>query len=209
LFTGIIREIGVVRNIAATAEGRRIEIASSIVAAGLAAGDSVAVNGVCLTAVGFPSGGGGFAADVLGRTWELTTIGALKPGDTVNLEPSLRAGDSIGGHFVLGHVDGQGTLLSREERGPDTVLAVRPDRDLLEGLVLRGSLALDGVSLTIARLERDLFHVHLIPFTLRHTSLGRKPPGSRLNIELDVLGKHARRAGGAGLTEEFLRDKGF
>ncbi len=214
MFTGIVEEIGVVKNIAATAAGRRIVIESKTVAAGVKPGESVSVNGVCLTAVGSsdtdgPDRKGRLVADILQRTWELTNLSKLKPGAKVNLEGALRVGERIGGHFVLGHVDDQGVVESRGTSGGDVVLGVSVKSELEDGLVPRGSVAIDGVSLTIARVQRGIFYVHLIPFTANSTTLGSRTVGSSVNIELDILGKFVKKQSPETITEEFLRKKGF
>ena len=214
MFTGIIEEIGVVENIVATPAGRRIAIISGTVAAGAERGASVALNGVCVTVVECSppvsaSRKGRLAADILKKTWELTNLNALKPNEGVNLERALRLGDRIGGHFVLGHVDGQGTIISRRSEGDDLVLGISVGGALMEGIVLRGSIAVDGISLTVARTDADAFYVHCIPFTLQNTTLGSRQVGGRVNIELDVLDRYASRKRAQGITESFLREHGF
>jgi len=214
MFTGIIEEIGVVERIVATTTGRRIAILSGTVAAGAERGASVAVNGVCVTVVECSPPVSAFqrgrlAADILQRTWELTNLNALKPHEGVNLERALRLGDRIGGHFVLGHVDGRGTIISRRSEGDDLVLRISANEALMEGIVLRGSIALDGISLTVAGMDAGAFYVHCVPFTVQNTTLGSKPVGGSVNIELDVLGKYASRNRAQGITEAFLREHGF
>jgi len=152
---------------------------------------------------------GRLAADILQRTWELTNLNALKPHEGVNLEGALRLGDRIGGHFVLGHVDGQGTIISRRSEGDDLVLGISVSEALMEGIVLRGSIALDGISLTVAGMDADAFYVHGIPFTVQNTTIGGKPVGGSVNIELDILGKYVSRNRAQGITEAFLREHGF
>ena len=136
-------------------------------------------------------------------------LNALKPNEGVNLERALRLGDRIGGHFVLGHVDGQGTIISRRSEGDDLVLGISVGGALMEGIVLRGSIAVDGISLTVARTDADAFYVHCIPFTLQNTTLGSRQVGGRVNIELDVLDRYASRKRAQGITESFLREHGF
>jgi len=214
MFTGIIEEVGLVESIAATPSGRRVSILSDTVAAGAERGASVAVNGVCVTVVECSppisaSVKGRLAADILTRTWELTNLSALKPNDGVNLERALRLGDRVGGHFVLGHVDGQGTIISRRREGDDLVVGISANETLMKGIVLRGSIAVDGISLTVAKMDAGAFYVHCIPFTIRNTTLGSTPVGGRVNLELDVLGKYASRDRAQGITEAFLREHGF
>jgi riboflavin synthase len=214
MFTGLVEEIGVVEGIERTPAGRRLALRARTVLEGTAPGASIAVNGVCLTVISCeaPDGltmDGRMVADVLGRTWEVTTLSALKPRQGVNLERALRAGDRIGGHFVLGHVDGTGRIESRRMVEGDTVFRIETVPALAPGLVPRGSVAVDGVSLTISRVSGRIFEVHCIPHTLEHTTLGRSRAGDAVNIETDIVGKYAalRRAG--GVTEASLREKGF
>ena len=174
----------------------------------------MAVNGVCLTMTGCSpamqaSQKGKLTADILQKTWELTNLHALKPGDGVNIERALRLGDRLGGHFILGHVDGQGTIVSHRMEGDDLVVGISAGEALMEGIVLRGSIAVDGVSLTVAGMDAGAFYVHLVPFTIRNTTLGSAPVGGKVNLELDVLGKHARQNRGGEITESFLKEHGF
>lgn len=214
MFSGVIEEVGIVESVGLTRSGRRISIRSAIVAAEVGGGESVAVNGVCVTVVGsappesLPAGGR-LVADILQRTWEVTNLSLLRPGSAVNLEGALRVGDRLGGHFVLGHVDGQGIVRSLRREGSDMVMGISVSSGLGKGLVPRGSVAVDGVSLTIARLAGNLFYVHLIPYTLSHTTLGGNRAGDRVNIELDVLGKYVNRQRGEAISKKFLRDAGF
>ncbi len=214
MFTGIVEERGVVGGISATPEGRRLSILSATVAAGTERGASVAVNGVCVTVVECSppvsaSVKGRLEADILTRTWELTNLSALKPGDGVNLERALRLGDRVGGHFVLGHVDGQGTIISRRREGDDLVVGISASETLMKGIVPRGSIAVDGISLTVAGMDVGAFYVHCIPFTIRNTTLGRTPVGGRVNLEIDVLARYGNRDRAQGITEAFLREHGF
>jgi riboflavin synthase len=214
MFTGIVEKVGVVRSITTTPTGRKISIEAGAVADGMTPGDSVSVNGVCVTVIELVSsevaaGAAELVADILQKTWELTNLSTLGPGSRVNLERALRMGGRIGGHFVLGHVDGQGIVESREMRGGDLVLGISVKSELERGLVPRGSVAVDGVSLTIARLRRGIFYVHLIPFTRNSTSLGSASVGSCVNIELDILGKYVGRQVPEAITREYLRAKGF
>ncbi|MCX6355229.1 MAG: riboflavin synthase [Candidatus Aureabacteria bacterium] len=214
MFTGIIEEIGVVEAVDATVEGRRITIRCSSITNGCIPGDSVAVNGVCLTVtqchpVDSGTHNGYISADILRRTWEVTNLHMLTPGARVNLESALRAGDRVGGHFVLGHVDGVGTVRSRGKKDGDIILSISTGEALERGIVMGGSIAVDGVSLTVARSESALFSVHLIPFTLRATTLGTLQIGRLVNLELDIMGKHLREKPFGGITEEFLKLHGF
>ena len=209
MFTGIIREIGRVEKLA----GGRLAIRAPGIASALAPGESVAVNGVCLTLVARE--GGSLALDVLDQTLKVTNLGELRAGDPVNLEPALRAGDALGGHFVSGHVDGVARVVSLAAEGRDRVLSVALPPPLRAGVVLRGSIALEGVSLTVAGLRGDEASVHLIPFTLARTNLGAKKTGASLNVETDLLGKYVSQFLTGALTapvrnwEEKLRQSGF
>jgi riboflavin synthase len=155
-------------------------------------GDSIAVNGVCLTAV--EAGGPAVAFDAGPETMRVTTLGDLSPGDRVNLERAMRADTRIGGHFVQGHVDGVGTLVDVRPDGEFTWLRIRFPRELAPQLVLKGSIAVDGISLTIAALEEDAFDVQIIPHTWTHTNLRGAHAGMRVNLECDILGKYVARA---------------
>jgi riboflavin synthase len=214
MFTGIVEEIGKVDSVTATPTGRRITIYSKIVTAGTAPGASIAVNGVCLTIIKCSpatqaSQRGKLTADILQKTWDVTNLHALKPGDGVNLERALRLGDRVGGHFVLGHVDGRGTVMSHRREGSDLVVGISAGKALMGGIVLKGSIAVDGVSLTVAEMDGGAFYVHLVPFTIWNTTLGNAPVGSPVNLELDILGKHARQNQGKEITESLLREHGF
>ena len=172
-------------------------------------GDSVAVNGCCLTAVALSAPAITF--DVSEETGSTTTLSSLAPGTALNIEPALRAGDPLGGHFVTGHVDGVATFLSRSS---DNVCTFQAPAGILEGLVLKGSVAVDGVSLTVSSLDVDRFQVAVIPTTLERTNLGELRPSDRVNVETDLLGKYVLKAlrgvaGGKGLSADFLREHGF
>jgi riboflavin synthase len=190
VFTGLIGDIGTIAEMDSGDDGARLRIATRL-AAELAAGDSVSVNGVCLTAV--EADRAGFTAEAMNLTLRLTSLGPLQPGDRVNLELALRAGDRLGGHFVQGHVDGTAEVTEVEEDGFARRLRVGLDPELAGLVVDRGSIALDGVSLTISALGDDWLEVSLIPETLQRTNLGDAAPGRRLNVECDLVGKHVQR----------------
>jgi riboflavin synthase len=174
----------------------------------LAEGESVAVNGVCLTVV--RCDGSRFTADVLRETESRTGLGELFPGAKVNLERALRAGDAMGGHIVQGHVDRRGAILAKTPRGRDFQLKVRCGRVLASESVLKGSIAIDGVSLTISGLGDDWLAVDLIPTTAAETTLGAKRVGDEVNLEGDIVGKYvAKAAHPQGLTEDALMRAGF
>jgi riboflavin synthase len=180
VFTGLVREVGTVRSM----QGSRIVVETTIAAE---LGDSIAVDGVCLTVVARDDGA--LAFDAVPETLARTSLGALAPGSGVNLEPALRAGDPLGGHYVQGHVDGVGTF-----RGVDGDLHwFDAPPDLLRYVVEKGSIALQGTSLTVAALDDAGFAVALIPHTLEATTLGRLQPGARVNLEADVLAKYVEK----------------
>ena len=190
MFTGIIEELGQVESVETSSEGARIRIGAKL-AAELSAGDSVAVSGACLTATSV--GDGTFDADVMHQTLELTTLGVLEPGSSVNLELPLRASDRLGGHVVQGHVDGTASVMEITEDGFAKRVRLELPDELLPYVVERGSIAIEGVSLTVAALDGPVVEVSLIPETLEHTTLGQLEPGARVNVECDVLARYVRR----------------
>lgn len=190
MFTGLIADVGTIESIERDDGGARLRIATTL-ARELAGGDSVSVAGVCLTVTDLD--GNGFAADAMNQTLEVTGLGALASGDRVNLEPALRAADRLGGHVVQGHVDGTGEVAAVTADGFATRIEVRVDPGLARYVVEHGSVAVDGVSLTVARLTDDGFEVSLIPETLERTTLSALEPGSRVNVEVDVIARYAER----------------
>jgi riboflavin synthase len=187
MFTGLVEAVGEVVSVERDAGGAVIEISSPI-ARELAAGDSVAVSGACLTARDIADGR--FRADVVAETLRRTTLGELRDGSRVNLELPLRLSDRLGGHVVLGHVDGVGELLARHDDGE---IEVAIDEDLARYVVEKGSIALDGVSLTVAGIDGSTVTVALIPQTLASTTFADAAAGTRLNVEVDTLAKHLER----------------
>ena len=185
MFTGLVKATGTV---AALRDGRLSVEAPPL---GLAEGDSVAVNGVCLTATTVADTG--FAADVMAETLRRSTLGALAAGDAVNLEPPLRAGDPLGGHVVQGHVDGTGEVESVTEEGFARVVRIAAAPELLRYVVEKGSIAVDGVSLTVTEVDGEGFTVSLIPETLERTTLGAAAKGRAVNLEVDVLAKYVEK----------------
>jgi riboflavin synthase len=190
MFTGLIADIGKVTELQRDDAGARLRIATAL-AGQLGEGDSVAVNGVCLTASGVRDGG--FGADAMGETLMRSSLGELQTGAPVNLELALRAEDRLGGHVVQGHVDATGTVTKIAQDGMARVLEIEIDPRLERYLVEKGSVALDGVSLTVSALHERGFAVSLIPETMRRTTLGGLAQGARVNIEVDVLAKHVER----------------
>lgn len=190
MFTGLIADVGTVEAVDASPDGARLRVATSL-GAELAPGDSIAVNGVCLTAA--ESDPAAFAADVMNQTLSVTSLGALEPGARVNLEPALRAGDALGGHIVQGHVDGVGTVAAITPDGFARRVEVSLPPGLRRYVVEHGSVALDGVSLTVAHLTAEGLGVSLIPETLERTTLGDVPIAGELNVEVDLIARYAER----------------
>jgi riboflavin synthase alpha subunit len=194
VFTGLVRELGRIERIANRAAITEIGVAAPVTAPQLAVGDSLAVNGICLTVTAVT--GERVELEATEETRRVTTLSAWEVGEQVHLEPSLRAGDAIGGHFVLGHVDGVGRVAALERRGGAAILRVALPAALASQLIPKGSIAVDGVSLTLDEGPfRDTFSITLVPHTLAVTRLDRLRPGDAVNVELDVLAKAARPAG--------------
>jgi riboflavin synthase len=191
MFTGIIEEIGQVVSFSQGEASWRLQIAARAALAAVALGDSVAVNGCCLTVAAFDEQHLFF--DVLEETRQLTNFSALAVGTPVNLERSLRFDGKVGGHFVSGHIDGQGVIEVLELRGKDTYLRVRAPEGFGRYLINKGSIALDGMSLTVAEVSGDAFAVWLIPTTLAVTNVGARRVGESVNLEFDLLGKYVEK----------------
>ena len=194
MFTGLVGDKGKVLDVEVSDEGARIEVDSRL-ADDLGVGESIAVNGVCLTAL--YSDSGAFLVDVMHETLRRSSLGPLKAGDIVNLELALRADGRLGGHIMQGHVDGTGTVDSVREEGFARVVRIACDPSLLRYVVEKGSIAVDGVSLTVSAVDGDAFEVSLIPETLQRTTLGDAAPGRVVNLEVDVLAKYVERLLGA------------
>jgi riboflavin synthase len=190
MFTGLVQATAVLSAVSPRPEGARLRVESAL-GAELSPGDSVAVGGVCLTAV--EADDRGFAADVMAETLRRSALGALGPGARVNLELPLRASDRLGGHLVQGHVDGAGTVEATRDEGLARVLRIAAPAELLRYVVEKGSIAVDGVSLTVADVEEEAFEVALIPETLERTTLGGVGPGDAVNLEADVLAKYVEK----------------
>jgi len=190
MFTGLIEDVGKVRSVEAGSDGASLSIATRL-AAEIATGDSIAVNGVCLTATAVDASG--FATEAMNQTLSVTALGAVEAGNEVNLELAMKASDRLGGHIVQGHADGVGEVLSVEEDGFARRLRVGLGIELLRYVVAKGSLALNGVSLTVAALGDTWAEVSLIPETLERTNLGTLAAGDRLNVECDVVAKYVER----------------
>jgi riboflavin synthase len=195
MFTGIVREVGTVRSVEGGFEGVRLSLEAPRTAAQTTIGDSVSVAGVCLTVTA--SGDGTLAFDAVPETLRRSSLGRLRPGARVNLEPAVRAGEPLGGHIVQGHVDGVGRVQSVEAEGEGLRVFVEAPPELLRYLVEKGSVCVEGVSLTVAELADDAFGVALVPHTLSETTLGNLAPGDDVNVEVDVLAKYVERLLGA------------
>jgi riboflavin synthase len=192
MFTGIIEELGTVVKLEPGAAGARLQIQCRAVLDDLSSGSSIAVNGVCLTAVDLKSNS--FSADLAPETLKRSNLGDLTSGAKVNLERPLSPGGRLSGHIVQGHVDGMGELVSLENLGDQNWwLKIRVPAELDRYLVFKGSIAIDGISLTIASLEHGILGVTIIPHTYQNTSLGSRAPGDRLNLECDMLAKHVEK----------------
>lgn len=213
LFTGLVEEVGVVQGIVKSHMSALLTIRAKEVLHGLKEGDSVAVNGVCLTVTGLC--GESFNVDVMAETLEKTNLGELREGSLVNLERALKVGERLNGHFVTGHVDATGTVVRRRERGIASDIWIAIPEEIEKYFVPQGSVAVDGVSLTVAEKGAGVFMVSLIPHTKMVTTLGTKREGDKVNIEVDVLGKYVYcllmggKRGTRGLTLEFLAEHGF
>jgi riboflavin synthase len=201
MFTGLIEAVGLVSVLTPTGSGFMVSFRTSL-GSELRAGESVAVNGVCLTVT--TSDESGWSADIGPETARVTTLGSLVPGQPVNLERSMRADGRFGGHFVQGHADGVGVVDAVRQDGESYWIAVHVPAELESFIIVKGSIAIDGVSLTVARLERTLVHVMIIPFTWAHTALSSLRAGNRVNLECDMVGKYVARsmelASRSGLT---------
>ncbi len=191
MFTGLVTDTGEMVSMRPEGGGAALEIRAASTASEAAIGDSIAISGTCLTVTSIQ-------ADVMrfhvsGETLKATTLGGLKPGERVNLEPSLRPSDRMGGHFVTGHVDAVGRIKSRTPDGQATRYVIEAPGDVLKYLVDKGSVTVDGISLTVVEVLRDAFTLVIIPHTAEVTTLGTKGPGARVNLEADIIGKYVHR----------------
>jgi len=212
MFTGIIEHLGTIDSLQLHAEGGRLTIHAPTVTPHLAVANSIAVNGCCLTVVAMQTER--FSADLSGETIRKTSFGELRPGMRVNLEQPMTAGKEFGGHFVLGHVDTIGRVTRLEPEGENWWYAVEVPESFARYIVPQGSIAIDGISLTIAALDSDVLSVTIIPHTWRNTTLGGYRPGARVNLECDILAKHVEKLLRkldlkSGLTVERLREDGY
>lgn len=191
MFTGIVEDVGRILRSEELAAGRRLWVATALPAAGFEMGESIAIAGACMTVVAARTGE--FAVDVSAESLRRTTLGALADGDAVNLERAMQLGDRLGGHMVSGHIDGTGTVASIRPEGESSIFTFRVDPALMPMLVEKGSVAVDGTSLTCFHCRDDSFDVAVIPHTLAVTTLGRRAVGAAVNIEVDVMGKYVAK----------------
>lgn len=230
MFTGIVEETGTVRSLDVYGDTGKIAIAASTVLEDTRIGDSIAVNGVCLTVIDMDLAG--FTADVMPETLSRSSLGQLRPGDRVNLERAMAANGRFGGHFVSGHIDGTGTVESLERDANAVWVSIRAPKEILRLIVEKGSIAIDGISLTVAYVDDERFKVSIIPHTGEETTLLTRKPGDIVDLENDIIGKYVDKlmrtpaadsmeAGGqeaenagdgtdsGGLTMDFLIENGF
>lgn len=215
MFTGIVEEIGTVVDFEASQNVLRIKVQASKVLEETYLGDSISTNGVCLTVTDI--GKNYFYADVMGETVRRSNLGTLKKGDKVNLERAMAANSRFGGHIVSGHIDGKGKITSYEKEGNAVWITIDTDREILKYVVEKGSIAIDGISLTVAYVDDRKFKVSIIPHTSEETTLLKKKIGEEVNIECDVIGKYVEKLLGfnkkndekKSITMDFLINNGF
>ena len=195
MFTGIIEETGIVEGVNPAANSIQLTVRAKVCARGSKIGDSLAVNGCCLTTTKISSRGKGKLVqfDLLKETWQRTNLRFVKPGSLVNLERPLATGRRIGGHFVTGHIDGVGKIIRWERSGRDHVLEIAAPAEVMRYIVFKGSIAVDGISLTVAAVRKKSFRVWIIPHTIEMTNLRQRKVGDAVNLEADLLGKYVRQ----------------
>ena len=214
MFTGIVEELGTVKQVVSGSAWGQIEIAGQKVLEGTKLGDSIAVNGVCLTVTNLRSDS--FTADVMAETMRRSNLGSLKKGDQVNLERAMAAEGRFGGHMVSGHIDGTGVISQMKQEGNAVWVTVDTSEELMRLIVEKGSIAIDGISLTVAKEMPGAFQVSIIPHTGEETTLLKKKTGAVVNLENDLIGKYVEKlmrkepeGGGSSLTLDFLKQHGF
>lgn len=209
MFTGIVEGLGKVKRLTMKGADAVLEIESGIRLEDVSLGDSIAVNGACLTVTSLTQKN--FQADVSAETLSRTTLRTLQPGHKVNLEKSLRVGAFVGGHFVLGHVDATGRILSQMQKSGSLIMAVEMKENISRYIVEKGSVSIDGISLTVNKLEKSRFYVNIIPHTAVNTTLAIIKEGDLVNIETDILGKYVEKLlqSGKGIDKDFLAEHGF
>ena len=213
MFTGLIEETGKVSSLRRGGNSSFIRIQAEKVLEGTVTGDSIAVNGVCLTVT--EMGSGWFQADVMNETLARSSLGSLKPGDPVNLERAMAAGGRFGGHIVSGHIDGTGTVTDIKNDGIAVWYTITADPQILRYIVEKGSVALDGISLTVAKVTAESFSVSVIPHTAEVTTLSKRKTGDKINIENDIIGKYVEKlmkpaeSSSRGVDMRLLAENGF
>ncbi|MCY6370154.1 riboflavin synthase [Clostridium ganghwense] len=216
MFTGLVEEIGTIDTVTKGVKSAKIKIKAEKVLAGVKLGDSISTNGVCLTVTEFSKNS--FVVDVMAETMRRSSLDNLKKGDKVNLERALRVGDRLGGHLVSGHIDGVGAIKKFEEEDNATWVSIGASSNILKYIVMKGSIAIDGVSLTVAYVDNEIFKVSIIPHTKDETTLLKKKVGDTVNLECDMIGKYVAKLLGHSEEEEkpkssidmnFLKENGF
>ncbi|SCX96469.1 riboflavin synthase [Butyrivibrio sp. INlla14] len=211
MFTGIVEELGKIKRITRGSDRQTITVSCNRILEDIHVGDSIAVNGVCLTVVDY--GKDFFIADVMNETFSRSGLGSLAIGSPVDLERAMPANGRFGGHIVSGHIDGTGKIKSMRQDGNAVWFEIGTARDILDGIVEKGSIAIDGISLTVALVSADSFKVSIIPHTLQETVLGHRKIGDVVNLENDVIGKYVKKfmecQDSTGITREFLLANGF
>lgn len=217
MFTGLVEELGKVKGIVHGANSVKLTITAKLVIEDMKIGDSIAVNGTCLTVVAFADTW--FTADVMPETVKSTVLASFTIGDIVNLERTMRVGDRFGGHIVSGHVDGVGTITQKEKNDNAIIVKIKADTAVMRYIVKKGSITIDGISLTVVEYEQDWFTVSLIPHSASMTTLGFKKVGQQVNLEADVIGKYVEKLLGlqssqpesktSSLNQNFLQQHGF
>jgi len=220
MFTGIVEEIGTIEDIRKSGDSARLSIQGAVIFGDMKLGDSIAVNGVCLTVTDFT--GSRFSADVMHETLDRSNLGELNRGSRVNLERAMKAGDRFGGHIVSGHIDGTGQILEKKKDGNALWITIGAGKNILKYIIEKGSVAIDGISLTVARVTDSSFSVSVIPHTGAMTTLTEKKVSETVNLENDVIGKYVEKLlrfgiekqepeqeARGGITMEFLAKSGF
>ncbi|AGB40859.1 riboflavin synthase, alpha subunit [Halobacteroides halobius DSM 5150] len=215
MFTGIVEELGIIKRINRGSKSIELTIKANKVLDDVQIGDSIATNGVCLTVTNFDQQQ--FSVDVMPETMRKSSLGQLKTGDQVNLERALQVGDRLGGHLVSGHIDGLGEIVKEQREDKAVIISIKPNAELLKYIIPKGSIAIDGISLTIAELKDTIFSVSLIPHTAEITVLGNKGVGDQVNLEADMIGKYVQRMidyqeeekTGNDIDKDLLRKNGF
>ena len=210
MFTGIIKDIGKIKNLRSSGDGIELEIQSEKICSDAQVDDSVAVNGICLTVIKVE--GGSFVVQSVKESLSRTSIGSLKKGDSVNLEPALRAQDRLGGHIVQGHIDGTGEVIRSVDNRLGKEFWIRSDAEVMKYVVAKGSICLDGISLTVAEAAKDSFRVAVIPHTEKSTTVSLWKTGKKINIETDIIGRYIEKylnPARSGITIEKLTQLGY